>query len=206
MLVLTAGSNFKKHMVNMIVISFLTTECFNVVIARETIKSDLEESDCANNALYRFDYHFMFFAMFLCPTTNYLVFWFVPIYAIKYNMVTLGTDIDIWFRVSQVLAVVLNVFILFYIVTWRELTRYFQQQALLKRESVLVAREEQLTGVLNLQSDAIILINEDFFKNGLEDALLHNSIEFYNTKSREIFNFGGEEESIQDCMKKKRCV
>ena len=55
MLVLTAGSNFKKHMVNMIVISFLTTECFNVVIARETIKSDLEESDCANNALYRFD-------------------------------------------------------------------------------------------------------------------------------------------------------
>ena len=70
----------------------------------------------------------------------------------------------------------------------------------------MVAREEQLTGVLNLQSDAIILINEDFFKKGLDDELLHNNIEFYNAKSREIFNFGDDLESIQDYMKKKRCV
>ena len=125
LLVLVIGSRFKRYMVYIIVFSFLTQEFFNVVIARETLKTELA-SDCANNALYRFDYHFMFFAMFLCPTTKYLVFWFVPIYAIKYNMVVFGTEIDIWFRISQVLTVVLNVFILFYIVTWRELVRFFQ--------------------------------------------------------------------------------
>ena len=99
LLVLLAGQRFKRYFVYLIVLSFLPLECFNTIIARATFQTELV-SDCANNALYRFDYHCMFFALFLCPTTKYLACWFVPIYIAKYNLVVLGTHIDIWFRVS----------------------------------------------------------------------------------------------------------
>ena len=51
-----------------------------------------------------------------------------------------------------------------------------------------------MTGVLNSQSDAIILINEAFLKfDNLDEESESNKIEFYNVKSQELLNIGKDQ-------------
>ena len=81
---------------------------------------------------------FFVFSVFLCPSTPYLYGMYIPIYVIKYMFLMHGSKIDPWTQFIKAFPVVIMVVFFHYLITIRELRRFYDYQNLLEREKALI--------------------------------------------------------------------
>ena len=87
-----------------------------------------------------------------------------------------------------------------YLFQLRELKRFFQQQEAEFLKDKAVMKEVDLTNVLNLQQNAVIIYSqvESDTDNALNDGF--PNIEFANNKSSELFKINLETLSARACL------
>ena len=80
---------------------------------------------------------FNIFCCFLCPSTPYLFCFYIPIFIFKYIILMHGTGITLVMQFMKIGPQVLIVISGHYLITIRELRRFYDYQKLLKRERAL---------------------------------------------------------------------
>ena len=79
----------------------------------------------------------MIFAVFLCPSTPFLYGIYIPVYVSKYIFLMYFTDVNLWTQFIKLSTIILIIVFFHYIVTIRELKRFYDYQKLSKREQAL---------------------------------------------------------------------
>ena len=69
------------------------------------------------------------------------MFWYIPVYLVKYNIIMLRSDVEIYQRVFNCFMAIAMACMVFWVLHYRELGRFFQQQKLINREKALLKRE-----------------------------------------------------------------
>ena len=79
----------------------------------------------------------MIFAVFLCPSTPYLYVVYLPVYVSKYMFLMYFTDMSLWTQFIKVSPIIFAIVFCHYLLTIRELKRFYDYQKLSKREQAL---------------------------------------------------------------------
>ena len=114
-------------------------EIVNTVTAyRKISERELDaESDSDYFTTQTFSRYLVFFGALLCPSTSYFYGWMIPIYASKYFFLMYGTDTSIWSRFIKTSSVIFMVICCHYLITIRELRRFYQFKELLESKAAL---------------------------------------------------------------------
>ena len=100
-----------------------------------------------------------FTALFLTPSSSFLCLHLIVRLGTVFWVIATQFEIEnVKLGVTSLLFMLIWVG-LFYIQQSRELNRYFQQQDIFKKEQKATQVQEDLTKILNHQSDAIVVIN-----------------------------------------------
>ena len=95
------------------------------------------ESDDDYFAKHTFSRYFIGFGALLCPSTLYLYGFMIPIYASKYFFLMYGTDTSPWSRFVKTSTTIVLVTCYHYLITIRELRRFYQLKELQESKSAL---------------------------------------------------------------------
>ena len=100
-------------------------------------KDDHAGEDAELYSREHFNLFFTCYACFLCQDTKFLMFWFTPIYTVKFFVLLYNTDTDIILRLKLYISAIVVAYFFHYLLTVRELKRFYQYQSLLKREQAI---------------------------------------------------------------------
>ena len=174
------GQRFKDYYTFLIGSSFVTSIAVCILGIALTFE---EESEVGRTILiFKLMGYLMLFVLLLAPSISfmllYVITWFVGITYITILQYEETAEI-IGFAV--ILMILWGTF--WYILQARELKRFYQQQDAEEKGIQAVNKEIEITNVLNLQQNAVII-----FSPTEEDSNLPK-IEFANIKSTELFKF-----------------
>ena len=129
LLVVGLGLRFKKAMIPLIILSYPALETCHILIWRFIAEPlDQRSLECSKHYtnLQMFKTDFYFNVMFVCQSPIVLVFWYIPVYLVKYNVIMLRSDVDIYHRVFNCFMAIAMACIVFWVLHYRELGRFFQ--------------------------------------------------------------------------------
>ena len=129
--VIIAGHKFKGVYLILIVVSYPIIETLHLVNMRmdmQVINDGIKNADDCEKSLFDFrklGHEFFYTAGFLCPSFEVLVFWYVPTLVVKFQIILYGSDVVLFKRVSENAVVAAIGIFLYYMVTSRDLKRFF---------------------------------------------------------------------------------
>ena len=148
------GQRFKSIFVQLIAAQYLILQLLSAI-------ASLSEASSAG-MIGRFASQYCMYTLLLAPSMSYASF-YLAVFSLNIAQALLRTEEKAERTTLITIAVISVAFVstFYYIYQKRELKRFFQQQDCIRKEAKAVNKQRQVTSVLDLQQNAILIASTD---------------------------------------------